>query len=73
MWLVTRGSPSRARMNREIGRRVDVVGIFSIDASAVRLSGGIHIEQNDESVVCRRYLSEGSMALMAPSEPALAR
>src|SRR5215207_6897169 len=52
------------RVNREIGRRSDVVGIFPNDASLIRLAGMLLIEQNDEWLVGRRYLSETSMALV---------
>ncbi len=44
------------RVNREIGRRSDVVGSFPDDTPAIRLAGTLLIEQNDEWIVCRRYL-----------------
>ncbi len=51
------------RFNKEIGRRSDVVGIFPNAAAAIRLIGAMVIEQNDEWLACRRYLSEESLAL----------
>jgi transposase-like protein len=50
------------RLNREVGRRTDVVGIFPDDRSLIRLTTMLAIEQNDEWLVSRRYLSAGSMA-----------
>ena len=51
------------RLNGEIKRRTNVVGIFPNDASAARLITAVVVEAHDEWAVAeRRYLSEESMA-----------
>jgi putative transposase len=50
------------RLNREIGRRTDVVRIFPDDASLIRLATSVLVEQNHDWLVGCRYLSLDSLA-----------
>ena len=58
------------RLNKEVKRRTDVVGIFPDDAALLRLSACVLIEAHDEwQVSDRRYLSEASMSQLTPPAP----
>ena len=67
-WAKLRSTNPLERVNREIGRRTDVVGIFPKDRSLIRLAASVVIEQNDEWLVGRRYLSNHSLDVVLDQE-----
>jgi putative transposase len=59
------------RLNKEVKRRVNVVGIFPNVAAVERLTGAVLLEINDEWQVERRYVSLASMRKLLEPEALL--
>jgi len=55
------------RLNREVKRRADVVGIFPNEASILRLIGAVLLEANDEWSLQHRYISLEPFNDLAPA------
>jgi transposase-like protein len=68
-WAQIASTNPLERLNKEIKRRADVVGIFPNDEAIVHLVGALMLEQSDEWAVSRRYFSLESLASLADTDP----
>jgi putative transposase len=68
-WLQIHSTNPLERLNAEIKRRTNVVGIFPNDAAVTRLVGAMLLEQNDEWCLNRRYMQLEGLQSLSDTAP----
>jgi len=68
-WLQIHSTNPLERLNAEIKRRTNVVGIFPNDAAVTRLVGAMLLEQNDEWCLNRRYMQLEGLQTLSDTAP----
>ncbi len=67
-WRQIHSTNPLERLNKEIKRRTNVVGIFPNEAAITRLVGALMLEQNDEWAVTRRYMTLETVAAICDNQ-----
>jgi putative transposase len=69
-WLQIHSTNPLERLNAEIKRRTNVVGIFPNDRAVTRLVGAMLLEQSDEWTLQRRYMQLEGLQTLSDTAPA---